>query len=323
MDDIRKEVIIKKLKQFPITPYGCPVEIYEGTYLPAFGLMGSSFGDKLKALEEKWEARPDDVWVVSYPKCGHAWSFDFLSMIMKNSTELEKSGKISAFIEVSDQVFNTLNERKGPRLIMSHIPPKFLPNKIKKTSKIICIFRSPYDLAISFYYHSKDVNILKVIGKDDIKELGRKYVLDIELEPFINSYCDGRISYGRYDDFVNQSMEMIKNYDCHYFTFEEMKQNGLEELKKITKYLNLQRTDEFLQTVQEKTSFKSIKNFARERFMKDTEKYFGKTSDKIGTLVRKGAVGEGKKELTEEQIKMIREKIWKNIKSEEIRNRYK
>ena len=37
-----------------------------------------------------FEPREDDVFVVSYPKCGHHWSFEFLSMIINGNNELAK-----------------------------------------------------------------------------------------------------------------------------------------------------------------------------------------------------------------------------------------
>ena len=38
----------------------------------------------------KFDPRPDDVFVVSYPKCGHHWSHEFLSMIIKGTLDNPK-----------------------------------------------------------------------------------------------------------------------------------------------------------------------------------------------------------------------------------------
>ena len=42
-----------------------------------------------------WEPRPDDVFVISFPKSGHHWSHDFLYMIINGDTNLPK-GKSTA-----------------------------------------------------------------------------------------------------------------------------------------------------------------------------------------------------------------------------------
>ncbi|KAI3381343.1 hypothetical protein SNEBB_006419 [Seison nebaliae] len=325
MDQTSYQSLANRIKQFKPSSYGLPVEEYQNIFDEAFGIFDTSFVQKLKDLEEKWEAREDDVWVVSYPKCGHAWSFDFLSMIMKNSTELEKCGKIFSFLEMSDKVFTRLHEMEGGRLIMTHIPPQFLPHTIKSISKIICIFRSPYDVALSYYYHTKHVNVISIMLPAVMELLDGKYKSDVELDQFIEAYSTGEIAYGRYDDYINASMDMVKEYDGYYFTYENMKENGFEELKKLTKFLHLHRTDKFLKEVVEKTSFESIKSFARERYTKDTKEMFNSKSEvgnNAALLIRKGKVGEGKRELSVKHIKMINENILNNIKDDNLKSFY-
>ena len=57
-----------------------------GCYWPPFCQDWASRLDDLTTFEP----RADDVIVISYPKSGHHWSHEFLSMIIKGETTLPK-----------------------------------------------------------------------------------------------------------------------------------------------------------------------------------------------------------------------------------------
>ena len=64
-----------------------------GIHWPRFWTE-DEWGLRLEALAN-WEPRPDDVFVISFPKSGHHWSHDFLSMIINGDTNLP-NGKSTA-----------------------------------------------------------------------------------------------------------------------------------------------------------------------------------------------------------------------------------
>ena len=66
------------------TPRFRTLPFVRGFFWPPFCNDWNSRLDALAAFEP----RDDDVFVVSYPKCGHHWSFEFLSMIISGQTEL-------------------------------------------------------------------------------------------------------------------------------------------------------------------------------------------------------------------------------------------
>ena len=55
-----------------------------GRHWPPFHQDWDSQLDSLSGFEP----RPDDIFVISYPKCGHHWSHEFLSMIISAGTNL-------------------------------------------------------------------------------------------------------------------------------------------------------------------------------------------------------------------------------------------
>ena len=48
---------------------------------------------RLAAIAD-FHPRPDDVFVVSFPKCGHHWSHEFLSMILSGQAELAQGSSL-------------------------------------------------------------------------------------------------------------------------------------------------------------------------------------------------------------------------------------
>ena len=66
------------------TPRFRSLPFVRGLFWPPFCDDWDSRLDALAAFEP----RDNDVFVVSYPKCGHHWSFEFLSMIISGQTEL-------------------------------------------------------------------------------------------------------------------------------------------------------------------------------------------------------------------------------------------
>ena len=63
------------------------MRLARGIYWPDFRSDWDAHLDELA----KFEPRKDDVFVISYPKCGHHWSHEFLSMIINGTTKMPKS----------------------------------------------------------------------------------------------------------------------------------------------------------------------------------------------------------------------------------------
>ncbi|KAI3380494.1 hypothetical protein SNEBB_011092 [Seison nebaliae] len=310
----------EKVLTLPISAYGYPVEKFRD--LVVFPNIGYKWETILSDIENKWIPREEDVWVITYPKCGHTWSFDFLSMLISGETKPKETSKIANFIELRQENFDRLHEQKGPRLIMTHILPSWIPDKIKETSKLICIFRNPFDVVISYFHHISTVNLISLAPKNFHNQLHKKFAKEIDLKLFVDGFCNGNIPIGRYDHYINQCMEMIEKFSGHYFTFEDMKTNGVTELERIDKYLQLKNSKKFLENVQKATSFDSIKDSIRKRLQADMTNFTKRDDDGIKVLCRKGQIGNGKLELSIEQRQLIKETVLKGIANEQLKKKF-
>ncbi len=104
-----------------------------------------------------FKLRPDDVWIVTYPKCGTTWTQEIL-WLLTHDLDTDAARKIDArervpFIEVCS-INTPLFNRPGlpqyitdpftyaeemptdkPRVIKSHMPLEFLPPNLLDTCK--------------------------------------------------------------------------------------------------------------------------------------------------------------------------------------------
>ncbi|KAJ8314014.1 hypothetical protein KUTeg_008575 [Tegillarca granosa] len=83
-------------------------------------------------------------------------------MLMHNSAE---------YIELMDYFDmvpkHKLAEKPSPRIYTSHMPLHFLPRQLAEKGRIICVFRNPKDLAVSFYHLMQKINIAEFDGSFD------------------------------------------------------------------------------------------------------------------------------------------------------------
>ncbi|KAJ8679412.1 hypothetical protein QAD02_015199 [Eretmocerus hayati] len=132
----------------------------------------------------KFQARPTDIWVVSYPRTGTTWTqemvwliandmdfdtaktrplterFPFLEFSMFNHPDLteefvkfnKKDKKKAEFCrELARPGYEVLANMSSPRFIKTHFPFSLLPNIFESGCKIVYVARNPKDVAVSWY----------------------------------------------------------------------------------------------------------------------------------------------------------------------------
>ncbi|XP_046390347.1 sulfotransferase 1C4-like isoform X2 [Ischnura elegans] len=134
------------------------------------------------------ELRPDDVWVITFPRSGTTWTQE-LVWLLNNDLDYERALKeklIDRFplLELSvlsrNEILDNLKEKsksdperqkeleklfspgyemasrlKSPRHFKSHMPLSLLPPKLLDTCKVIYVARNPKDVAVSYFHFNK------------------------------------------------------------------------------------------------------------------------------------------------------------------------
>ena len=127
--------------------------------------INEAFKD-IKDLWHDFKLRPDDVWIITSPKCGTTWTQEITWQIM-NGMQLERTKEPlyerSPFLDMvtimgksvgeAEEMFKKIDELPSPRTIKSHFPLDLLPPKLLDTCNVIFVNRNIKDACVSRFYH--------------------------------------------------------------------------------------------------------------------------------------------------------------------------
>ena len=104
--------------------------------------------------------RPDDVIVVTPPKCGTTWMQTIVALLFSGDPEVEtelsvKMPWVDIRIREMDEVAARLEAMPHRRSMKSHTPMDGLP--LHDRAQYICVFRHPLDAHFSFRKHMRNV----------------------------------------------------------------------------------------------------------------------------------------------------------------------
>eukprot|EP00057_Strongylocentrotus_purpuratus_P011430 XP_011665904.1 PREDICTED: sulfotransferase 1C4-like [Strongylocentrotus purpuratus] len=117
-------------------------------------------------IKHHFEVRPDDIFLITYPKSGTTWMQHIVSLIMANGDVTTVNEKHvfqrAQFLEMSQTadiergIYEIAAKMASPRFLKTHLPSRFCPTQlVDKKPKIIYVARNPKDAAVSYYhFHS-------------------------------------------------------------------------------------------------------------------------------------------------------------------------
>ena len=209
------------------------------------------FGEDIFNGIKNTEIRDSDVLLCGYQKTGCHWCHEIIHMLVTGKAELTKHGKVfGGFIDAMPQVL--IESLPSPRVLNTHLLYNELPEGIKeKKTKIILTVRNPKDTVVSFYNHLlSDKDAFGYNGTfNDFFDL---FIEDPNLLP-----------YGSYFDFYKDWDILLQNPDKHpilLIEFEKNKENPKGCIKKIAQFLKINISEELIDEIAAKTSFKSVKS---------------------------------------------------------------
>lgn len=223
--------------------------------------------------------RDDDVMFCSAPKSGTHWGFEIISMLLNGKAETIPVPKAVTMLENVPQA--DLEKVSSPRVLNSHFPLCILPKQMKeKKTKIVLALRNPKDMVVSFFHHHKGMNLHQYEGK---------------FPDYLQLFLEGKLEYGDWFEYIRGWEKLMKEGDCdiHLVYFEDLKENGLEEIKKIAKFLGVPENKELCKAIHDKCQF--------EKMVKE-KAYKGEMAEKVFkngfNMFRKGQIGDWKNYFT-------------------------
>lgn len=269
-----------------------------------------------------YKPRPDDLFIVTYPKSGTTWTQYIVWEIMNSGAPLpgmnDMLSKLIPFLEFTGT--EAVEELTPPRAIKTHIPYHLHP--YHQLAKYIYVARNPKDTCVSFYHHHKQLTAVY-------------HYEEGTLDDFFESFLVGEMSGGDWFDHVLSWYVHKDDPNVLFLTYEDMKRDPRGNILKIAQFMGenyhrqLIRDPELLTRIVNNTSFNSMKKLEFYLPKKDSDvKLDGEFSapkveddapkfEKVDFFWR-GKVGNWKEHLSEDQAERLNEMIKSRPRGEEI-----
>uniref|UniRef100_A0A182U0K0 Sulfotransferase domain-containing protein n=1 Tax=Anopheles melas TaxID=34690 RepID=A0A182U0K0_9DIPT len=210
------------------------------------------------------EVRPDDVWIVTYPKSGTTWTQELIWLVC-NGLDFQRAKDVPLdarfpFLEQvylhrhdpSAEAFNSIDllfhslsglrdlpepfnplrdalAMSSPRFIKTHLPPAFLPNALWTVRpKLVYVRRNPKSVAVSYYNHSVSLHCYRGT-----------------LDQFVRSMMNELVYYSPYHKHLIEYSE-LRYPNMLSLCFEDMKRDLPGAIRQVCRFFDKSYTDEQL-----------------------------------------------------------------------------
>lgn len=281
---------------------GCLIEVNPGKVLlpPKYRELGQRIKD--------FKVRPDDVWVISYPRTGSTWVQEMVWCI-GNDLDFEAAKTFGHFrnplLELTALIGNDTGSwkdgfgnsvelaenMKSPRFIKTHLPVTLLPKEIFTVRpKIIYVSRNPKDMCVSYYHYCRLLHDFRG-----------------SFEEFAELFLQGKAPVGPYWSHVLGFWDLRHDDNVLFLKYEEIRKDHRGGILRTSKFLGKDLSEDDVSQLMDHLSFQRMRQnpaLNLEPFLQARNgPEFKQEGDQ--TFIRKGKVGD-----------------WKNYMSPELADRF-
>ena len=259
---------------------------HEGFLMP-MGFPLEAFGSALQ-----YDARPSDIFICAYPKCGTTWLQYIVYLILHGGKALPASGSMTKEIPHLEEVGKVAVENlDSPRCIKSHLPLHMMP--YHSEASYLYIARNPFDCAVSFYHHTRGFVQHYDFGNGSFDE-------------FFECFLLGEVDFGDYFANLVPWYKSRGQDNILFLTYEQMKTQPLESICSIGSFLGAGAAA----VVHDRKILKDvIRNSSYDSMSRDQQRWSSQRPDNMPAFVRKGQVGDWLNYFSPDQARRLADKF--------------
>nr|CAD7457251.1 unnamed protein product [Timema tahoe] len=258
-------------------------------------------GDRILNLP----VRPDDVWLVSYPRTGSTWAQEMVWLI-GNDLDFEGAKQLQQIRtpllelcaimahdhgEWMDELGNSVDlveSMASPRYIKSHLPLELLPAQLDVVRpKMVYVARNPKDMCVSYYHYCMLVHNLKGSFQD-----------------FCELFLKDRAPVGPIWNHILGFWKRRNDPNLLFLKYEDMKRDQAGAIRQTAQFLGKTLSESDVKVLTEHLSFNKMKqnpavNLEPIIAKKNGPDYLSSTSLRF---IRKGEVGDWRNHMEPDMV---------------------
>ncbi|CAN7993389.1 unnamed protein product, partial [Ixodes pacificus] len=277
---------------------------------------------------------PEDVFIVSYQKCGTTWMQHIVYNIFNGRsppTNPMDASREMPFLELQGP--EIVKEMPRPGAIKTHMPFGSQPYSVH--AKYIYICRNPYDCCVSFFYHTKGFAAFQF--------------QDGTFDEFFELFLNGKPDFSDYFEHLLSWYEHRHDPNVLFLTYEDLKKDTRAWVLKIADFLGeeygtrLRAEQGLLEGILSRTSFENMK-VLNATIKEDLVKVVNLPVDKMPNwlkcaghdngaekvekpltddVFRKGNVGDWRNHFSADQVKRLKERIELRTRGSDVMDLWK
>ena len=252
--------------------------------VPVAPMVDISWMEKMKDMT----LRPDDIWVVCYPRSGTNWTSHIVRLILnRGQDDGKKLSDAVPWVEgFHEHYYTNIDEKPSPRVFRSHFIYEHMPCGIPKSTpcRYICVARNPKDVLVSYFFYLK----------------GHKVAENVTWEEYFDYFMAGKLPYGHYFEHVLSWWQHRHDKNVLFLKYEDMKKDLSTTVADIADFIGQDINKALIDDIADKAMFTNMQADSTVRVGFPQEVVLPGTA-----FFRKGAVGDWKTHLTVEQIAKI------------------
>ena len=158
------------------------------------------------------EPRPEDIWLISYPKSGTTMTQELLWQMSRgcNIDSVEARTKLmlrSPFLDCGKNSIRYANKLQDPRILKTHLPLSMIPPSALDVCKVVVVARNVNDVCVSYYHHDK---LFERLGWSETALF----------EDYVEFFMKGEVLHGDYWTHLKvYSLAIYFSLKCVYISF--------------------------------------------------------------------------------------------------------